>query len=257
MKKVLSISKILFLGLLCLFTLSACQSRQIKPILDIPKKDASLKELLSLYKQPAKIHSNIKALVKIETDLGERGHHSIRATWHSTRDLIHLRGFNLLGGDLFRLDIDGTSFSLKTPADSQTFEADLDLFEEVAGKQIPFGSIDLLRWVQRGGLPDTAFPKIPVLEKRDDYFIIYLFSVFEGQTILVDKLFIERTAFHIKRVELFDHTGVRRGLIELDDYRQVEGREFPFLVRGTAGNDVITLSFEEISFPLTKTENME
>lgn len=257
MKKALSTSTILFLGLVCLFTLSACSSKQIRPTLDIPKKDASLEELLSRYQQHAKMHSNIKALVKIETDLGERGHHSIRATWHSTRDLIQLRGFSLLGGDLFRLDIDDTSFSLKTPADPQTFEADLDLFEEVAGKQIPFGSIDLLRWVQRGGLPDTAFPKIPVLEKRENHFIIYLFSVFEGRAILVDKLFIERTTFRIKRVELFDHTGVRRGLIKLDDYRLVEGREFPFLVTGIAGNGVITLKFEEVSFPLTVTENIE
>lgn len=257
MNRAASLTKAFILGLLCLFTLSACQGKQIKPTPAIPKQDASLEELLSLYRQRAQMGSNIKALVKVDADLGERGHHSIQAAWRSSKEDIHLHGFNLFGGDLFKLNIDASSFSLKTPSDPEAFEADLEFFSEVAGKKIPFGSIDLLRWVQRSGTPDTTFPKIPVLEKGEDYFTMYLFSVFEGRAILVDKIIIERSAFRVKRVELFDYTGLRRGLIELDNYQRVDGREFPFSVKGISGSEVITLSFKEVSFPLAETENIQ
>lgn len=253
----LPISKTVLLGLLCLFTLSACSGKQIKPATTLPKQDASLEELLSLYQQRAKLSSNIKALVKIEADLGERGRHNIQAAWRSSPEFIHLRGFNLFGGDLFKLDVGATSFSLKTPSDPKAFEADLEFFDQIAGRQIPFGSIDLLKWVQRGGIPDTAFPKIPVLEKSDDFFILYLFSIFEGRAILVDKIFIERSAFRVKRVELFDYTGLRRSFIELDNYQLVDGREFPFSVKGVSGNEVISLRFKEVSFPPPATEQSQ
>ncbi len=241
--------RVISLGLLCLLTLSACAGKQTKTIVTTPKQDASLEELLSLYQQRSKMNRNIKALVQVDAKLGARGHHKIQSIWQSSKEDIHLRGLNLFGGDLFRLHIDATSFSLKTPAEPQALEADLEFFHEIVGKQIPFGSIELLRWVQRGGIPDTAFPKIPVLEKRDNDFIIYLFSVFEGRAILLDKLIIERNAFRIRRVELFDHTGLRRGIIELDDYRSVEGQDFPFSVKGITDDKTITLTFKEVSFP--------
>ncbi|VAX32935.1 hypothetical protein MNBD_NITROSPIRAE01-1406 [hydrothermal vent metagenome] len=257
MKHSLLQSKIILLGLLCFITLSACSGKQIKTTSPIPKQDASLQELLSLYQQRSEMNSNIKALVQVNADLGTRGHHKIQSVWQSSKDTIHLRGLNLFGGDLFRLDIDATSFSLKTAADPQALEADLEFFHEIAGRQIPFGSIDLLRWVQRAGLPDTAFPKIPVLEKSETHFTIYLFSIFEGHAILIDKIIIERSAFRVKRVELFDHTGLRRSIIELDDYRRVDGRDFPFSVKGITGNEIITLNFKEVSFPPTKTKHIQ
>jgi len=102
-----------------------------------------------------------------------------------------------------------------------------------------------------------AFPKIPVLEKSENHFTIYLFSIFEGRAILIDKIIIERTAFHVKRVELFDHTGLRRSIIELDDYRPVDGRDFPFSIKGITGGKTITLTFKEISFPPKTAEHMQ
>lgn len=242
------IRQLALLGLLCLFVLSAC-TKQIKSTPVEVKQDASLEELLSLYQQRLKMNAQIKALVKVDADLGPRGRHTIQATWSSSQEQIHLRGFNLFGGTLFELDVAAASFSLKTPSDPQAFEADLDFYEEVAGRQIPFGSLDLLRWVQRGGLPDTTFPKIPVIEKGEDVFVLYLFTLFEGRAILEEKVFIERTAFRVTRVELFEHTGLRNGVIELNEYRVVDGREFPFSVKGTSGSEVMRLTFKEVSFP--------
>ena len=240
--------RLALLGMVCLFVLSAC-TKQIKSTPVEVKQDASLEELLSLYSQRLKMNSTIKALVKVDADLGPRGRHTIQSTWRSSQEHIHLRGFNLFGGTLFELDVTTASFSLKMPSDPQAFEADLDFYEEVAGRQIPFGSLDLLRWVQRGGLPDTTFPKIPVIEKGEDLFVLYLFTLFEGRAILEEKMFIERTAFRVTRVELFEHTGLGNGVIELNDYRVVDGREFPFSVKGTSGSEVMRLTFKEVSFP--------
>ncbi len=237
----------LFMSMALFFFLAAC-TKQIKAT-PVVKQDATLQELLSLYKQRLSRNTPMKALLKVDADLGARGRHSFQSAVHSSIRDIHLRGFNLFGGTLFDLTVNDRSFSLKTASDPKPFEADLDFYEEMAGRQVPFGSLDLLRWVQRMGVPETAFPKIPMLEKGEAFFTLYLFLVYQGQAHLEEKVFIERGAFRVTRVELFDPSGLRRGTIELGNYQNVSGRDVPFSIKGQGGGEVIDLSFKEVSFP--------
>ncbi len=241
----------MLIGIVLLFFLSAC-TKQIKPTTDAIKQDASLEELLALYQNRLGMNTDLKALIKVDADLGERGHHTLQSAWRSSKKEIQLRGFNSFGGTLFELNVDSNSFSLKIPSEPHVFEADLDFYESVAGKQIPFGSLDLLRWVQRGGVPDTAFPNIPMLEKGERFYTLYLFVMIQGRAVLSEKVFIDRTAFRVKRIEGFDPTGIRRGIIVLDDYKMIDGRQFPLSMKGIGGGEVIDLRFHEVSFPEPK-----
>ncbi len=248
MNGMLSRYRPLLMGMAFFFFLAAC-TKQIKPTPSTPKQDATLEELLSLYKQRLSRNTPMKALMQVDADLGARGRHSIQSAVHASKAAVQVRGFNLFGGTLFDLKVDALSFSLKTASEPMPFEAELDFYEDLAGRQIPFGSLDLLRWVQRGGVPDTDFPKIPMLEKGEVFFTLYLFTVTQGRAVLEEKMFIERSAFRVTRVELFDVTGFRRGIIELNDYRMINGNPFPFSVKGTGRGEAIHLTFKEVSFP--------
>ncbi|MFQ5589017.1 MAG: hypothetical protein ACE5F7_09270 [Nitrospiria bacterium] len=235
-------------GLSLVFLLSAC-AKQIKPAPVVVQKDATLEELLEIYKQRLRMRMPMKALIQVEADLGARGRHTIQSAWRSSKGDIQLMGFNPFGGTLFELNVDADSFFLKIPSESREFEGELDFFDAAAGKQIPVGSLDFLRWVQRGGTPDTAFPRVAMLEKDARFFVLYLFTMTQGRAVLEEKVFIERTAFRVKRVERFDDNGFRRGTIELGNYQRVSGRDMPLSMKGTGGGKVIHLTFREVAFP--------
>ncbi|NOY85225.1 MAG: hypothetical protein GXO96_10485 [Nitrospirae bacterium] len=50
---------------------------------------------------------------------------------------------------------------------------------------------------------------------------------------------------------------MRRSIIELDDYRRVDGQDFPFSIKGITGSKTITLTFKEVSFPSTQTKHIQ
>ncbi len=238
---------------LSLLTLPAC-TKQIRPRPatgpEVIKLDASLDELLQLYQQRQQERSTLKALIEVKADLGERGTHSFQSAWRSQKDRVKMKGFDLFGRTIFDLNLEGSSFSIFIPSEQKVFEGDLEHFDDMAGGKIPFGSSDLLEWLKRSGIPDVGPDRIPALEKRDDIFILYVFSSEAGLGFLKEKIWIERTGFRIERVDLFDRTGIRKGLIILDDYREIDGRFFPFSITGNSRGQVLELKFKEVSFPV-------
>lgn len=247
-----SIMRSLLITSLFFFTLSAC-TKQIRPsphpVPEAIKRDASLDELLHLYQQRQKTGSTLKALIEVKADLGERGKHTFQSAWRSANNRVNMKGFNLFGGTLFELDLSGSRFSVKVPSEGKVFEGDLEFFDDMAEDKIPFGSLALLEWLKRGGIPEVGPERIPALEKREDVFILYIFSSESGRGFLKEKIRIERTDFRVERVDLFDPAGLQKGTILLEDYREIEGRFFPFSIMGKSREQVLELNFKKLAFP--------
>ena len=234
-------------GCLSLFFFSGC-TKQLRSTPPSIQKDASIEELLSLYQKRLKGTESLKALMEVTANFGDRGRHRFQASLHAHNNQSRIRGFDLFGGTLFDLRLNDVFFSLKVPSEKMPVEAELEQFESVAGEKLPFGSLDLLEWVQRGGLPALTLRDIPALEKGKDFFILYLFSIERGMARLRQKIHIERTHFRVKQVELFDRSGLRRGMLTFDNYRKVDGHDFPFFVKGSGGGEGIVMTFREVSF---------
>jgi outer membrane biogenesis lipoprotein LolB len=239
------------LWVLILVFLSYGCTKQVRSSPTITKKDASLEALLNLYQNRLNPNFGIKALMEVKTLNPNQGGHSFLASWHSKKDTIRIRGFNLFGGTLFELQLEDPTFFLTLPSENKRLEAPLDELEQVAGGKIPFGSLELLEWVKRGGVPLITGLTVPALEKREGHFILYLFTVEKGRARLQEKIWIERTRFWAKKVELFDRTGLRRGVILLDDYRRVGSRYFPFSVSGNTESKTISQNFREVYWVTT------
>lgn len=237
-----------------LVVLSTGCTKQVRSSQAIVKKDASLESLLNLYQNRMEPGFGMKALMEVKTQHPDQGGHSFLASWHSKKDAIRIRGFNLFGGTLFELQLKDPTFFLIIPSENKRLAAPLDELDQLAGGKIPFGSLELLEWVKRGGVPHVAASAIPALEKGDDLFILYLFTVEQGRARLREKVWIERAAFLAKKVELFDRSGLRRGVILLDDYRRIGRRHFPFSIRGKTGGETVSLNFREVSW-VTPLEN--
>ncbi len=235
-----------FVVVLILLFLSVGCTKQIRPEKAV-KKEASLEELITFYQHRREAVPGFKGLMEVTADLPRQGRHTFQATVRSQNDQIRFRIFNLFGGTLFDLTIDGPVVSYTIPSEKRKFSGTREELEEQIQAEVPIGSLDLLDWLSRGGAPDIGPPLIPALEKGDDFFILYLFVVNDQKANLVEKLWIERTAFWVKKIETFDARGAVSSVLKLDDYRNVGGRDFPFLIQGEGRRQKISAIFKEIS----------
>ena len=236
-----------FLGLVVLLLVSGCAKKEIRPVEEAVKKDASLEELLTFYQLRRQEWNGFKGLLEIAADSQRQGRHTFQASWVFQEGQTRIRGFHLLGGTLFELRLAGPEVTLHLPSERRTIEATRDEFEEQIQGAVPIGSPALIDWVNRGGLPDPTPPLIPALEKGEDRFILYLLRGMPGKAVLQEKIWIERTAFRVERVEIFDSVGARRARFNFNDYRRVGQHDFPFEVRGESEGEKVTLRFKEVS----------
>lgn len=235
------------LGLVALLLVSGCAKREIRPVEEAVKKDASLEELLILYQLRQREWSGFRGLLEITADSRRQGRHTFQASWLFQNGETRIRGFNLLGGTLFELRLAGSRVTLHLPSERRTIEATREEFEEEIRAAVPIGSLALIDWVNQGGLPDPTPPSLPALEKGEDLFVLYFLRALPARAVLEEKISVERTAFRVERVERFDMMGDRRGLLRFADYRKVGQRDFPFEVRGESEEERIALRFKEVS----------
>lgn len=229
-----------------LLLVSGC-TKEIRPDGEAVQRDASLEELLTHYQLRRQAWTGFKGLVEITADSKRQGRHTFQASWVFQEGQTRIRGFNLLGGTLFELKMAGPMVTLHLPSERRTIEATREEFEEEIQTAIPIGSPALIDWVNRRGLPDPAPPLLPALEKEKDRFILYLLRALPGKAVLEEKISIERIAFRVERVELFDIMGARRARLIFGDYRKVGQQDFPFEVRGESEGEKVTLRFREVS----------
>lgn len=227
--------------------LSGCAKKQLRASEEKPRKDASLEELLDLFRLRREAIGGFKGLVEITAESRRQGRHTFQASWTAQNDQTRIRGFNLLGGTLFDLRVADPMVTLQIPSERRTIEATRDEFEAEIGAAVPIGSLDLIDWVSGGAAPKIGPPLFPALEKGEDFFVISLLRVLPEKAVLVEKIWIERTEFRVTRLERFDFTGAPRGRLTFDDYRRVAGSEFPFDVSAESGGEKVSLHFKELS----------
>ncbi|TAK02490.1 MAG: hypothetical protein EPO39_13325 [Candidatus Manganitrophaceae bacterium] len=235
------------LGLVVLLLLSACAKGELRPAEEAVKKDASLEELLTLYQLRREEWNGFKGLLEITADSKRQGRHTFQASWVFQNGETRIRGFNLLGGTLFELRLAGPRVTLHLPSERRTIEATRDEFEEQIQEVVPIGSPALIDWVNRGAIPDPSPPLLPALEKGEERFTLYLLRALPGKAVLQEKISMERTAFRVEQVEMFDFSGERRAFLRFADYRKVGKQDFPFEVRGESQGEKVTLRFKEVS----------
>ncbi len=240
-----------FVAVWLLLLLSVGCTKQIRPEKEVVKKDASLDELLNLYRLRGEALPGFKGLMAVTAHFPKQGRHTVQATVRSEGEQVRFRAFNLFGGTLFDLTADGPAVSLIIPSEKKKFQGTREALEAQIQSEIPPGAIDLLDWISRGGLPEIVPPFIPALEKGGDFFILYLFLTDGVEGDLVEKIWIERTAFHVKKVEYLDPEGSVSAVMVLDDYRNVGGHDFPFSIEGESGGEKISVKFKEVS-PVSK-----
>lgn len=238
----------LWLFSLSFFILLTACTKEIRPTPAALQKDASIEELIALYQKRVNETTGFKALMEVTANLGNRGRHTFQASLHAHNNQRQIRGFDLFGGTLFDLRLSGRFFSLSIPSERKTLRGKLDQFEALAGEKIPSGLINLLEWVTRSGLPEVPFADTPALQKEQHFFTLYLFSTDGNIGWIRQKLQIERNAFRVQQVDLFDLSGSRQTMIKLDHYQKVEGRDFPFSVEGHGPGGKIILKFKEVIF---------
>lgn len=236
-----------FVVVLIFLLLSFGCTKQIRPEKEVIKKDASLEELLTLYQHREEEVSGFKGLMEVTADFPKLGRHTFKSTIRSEGEQVRFRVFDLFGGTLLELVTEGEMISLTVPSEKRKFQGTFEELQQQIQTEIPPGSIEFLDWASRGGVPGIADPYIPALEKGNDFFILYLFITDGRKAELVEKIWIERTAFWVKKVETFDATGMITSVILLDDYRKVGRHDFPFSIEGESGGQKISAKFKEIS----------
>lgn len=236
-----------FLVSIALLLSTGC-ARQVRPTEEAIKKDASLEELLNLYQIRREALPPFKGLLQVTAHTPREGRHTFQAAWSSQKHETRIQGFDLLGRTLFDLHLAGPALSLSIPSERKTFQGSRDEFERMHQGELPPLPVELLDWVRRAGIPEIPLRVIPAFEKGEDSFILYFFTMTDdGRLTLEKKIWIERTAFWVKRVESFDPSGARRALFTFDHYQKVGGFDFPFAIEGEGLGNKVALDFREVS----------
>jgi len=219
-------------------------AQMTRPSQPLPK-DPSLEELLVLYQREREAIPPLKGLMKVTiTDSIDTG---FWAKWRSWKGAIEIDGFNLLGGTLFKLKLEGSEASLVSAEDN--FKGNRQALEQYLmahHSEIRMEWLTLLDWVARGGLPDLSVPDRPALRKEADR---------KGSRHLVlsfpkQDIWIERKWLRIKDVVFHDLDDLVR--IRFDDYRPVGktargGRTtFPFFIKIEAQSRQMEIVFKEL-----------
>ncbi len=232
-------------GWIILIILTGCAVRAPLPQ-DALKKDASLQELLHLYQNRRDEMKGFKGLANVTVASPRSGRQRFKAAFFSEHGQIRIEGFDLLGGTLFDFTMTPSTASLTIPLKRKTIHLSRDAFEKIAQKEAPFGSIEFLDWIKRAGIPEVT-PYVPVLEKTDDFLILSLMAFHQEKASLQEKVWIERSALWVKKVEVFDPAGALRAVVRMDHYRKVGQQDIPFVVEWENQQERVAVQFTEVA----------
>ena len=166
------------------------------------------------------------------------GRQTFEATWRSENGQTDLRGFNLFGQTLFRLTASESLLSF-FPSRGEAVRWRSD---EPSGIEMPIGSVEMIKTVNRAGvpaLPETAYFH---LKQRDG---IMLTVQENGGAATVYG--IERTHLNVIRAESFNAAGQWVSTVTFDDYRAIGATVFPFRIEADSRDGKVVLTFKEVT----------
>lgn len=213
------------------------------------KKDASIDELLRLLDSRYEEIDTIKALINIEVDSNPPV--PLRSIdgeiiYARPRDL-RIRGFEpIFPRPIFDFIARGEDFQLRSGKDGRIFEGNVNELLSTSSIEGPIKFIDLLDVMGAVGAPYIDPSLITVLEKTDDYFILYVIVMHGGKGKLDKKIWIDRIYSQVRKEEIFDLSGSKRMIISFDDYRSIGGIDRPYSISAEREGLKINLRFREI-----------
>ncbi len=210
------------------------------------KKEVSLQDLLHLYQNRLDGIKGFKGLANVTVASPRSGYQKFKAAFFSGHSQIRVEGFDLLGGTLFDFTITPSTASLTIPLKRKAIHLSRDAFEKLVQKEAPFGSIEFLDWIKRAGIPEIT-PYVPVLEKTDDFLVLSLVAFPQEKASLQKKVWIERSALWVKKVETFDPAGALRAVVTMDRYRRIGQQDIPFVVEWETQQERVAIQFTEVA----------
>jgi outer membrane lipoprotein-sorting protein len=251
---------LLLVGVLLAIGMVGCTVKRT-PALDVrdgPLKEATLEQLIDLLDLRYRDIRTLRALVEVEAE-SPKGKSSFYGILLFQRpDQLRLQGSDPFGRTVFDLIAEGEESRIYLPREDRFLSEESDSlpFLSKGGESI-LGVHDLLEVLGASGGAYLDPALIPALEKKDDFYILYLFFLGDSRAVLFKKLWLERKYFRLTKEEIFDSAGERRLIISFDDYQKVEDRWRPLKVKAEAAKDYhLVLNYSEIQVnPLLKAED--
>lgn len=253
-------------GLVAVLLLTSCRSGIPEPIVDLPLRHASAKELVTMLNHRSDGIQSLRALLQLQA----RGkiipiRRSMNMSLSYIRpSLLRLRAFDPLGRTLFDLTSDQTHFRVHLPTQNRVVTGTHTVAAEGTHPDTPSMRHRMLHLVRAVSATVLAAPiedgnHITLHEEG----LFYRLDVAEVSrpTQPMRQLWVERINFDAVKEAVFSETGDPIITVEFDDYRAIGPRgniQYPFhiSIHDVATNSDYTLKFQEVlpNPPLLTTE---
>lgn len=213
------------------------------------KKDATIDDLLRLLDSRYEEINAIKALINIDIDSNPPvALKSFEGELIYARPRnLRIRGFDpLFPRPIFDFIARGEDFQFRSGKNGRILEGNINEFISTSSIEGPIKFTDLLDVVGAVSSPFIDQSLITVLEKNDEFFILYTIVMHGERGKLDKKLWIDRVERQIRREEIFDISGSKRMIISFDDYRSIEGVDRPYRISAEREGLKINLHIREI-----------
>ncbi|HHZ83357.1 MAG TPA: hypothetical protein EYN60_05005 [Nitrospirales bacterium] len=243
-------------GLVAVLLLTSCRSGVPEPLVDLPLRQASAEELVTLLDQRSGGIQSLRALLQIQA----RGkfipiRRSMNMSLSYVRpSFIRLRAFDLFGRTLFDLTSDQTHYHVHLPTQDRVVTGIHTSSSENPPSETPSKRQRMLRLVKVVAETVLASPigdghHVTLHEEG----FLYRIEVAEHSrpARLLRQLWIERINLDVVKEAVFDDTGDPIIIVEFDDYRAIGPRgevQYPFhlSIHDVATNNRYTLKFQEV-----------
>ena len=245
-----------FVGLVAFVLLTGCRSGIPEPIVDLPLRQASAEELVTMLNQRSDGIQSLRALLQLQA----RGklipiRRSMNMSISYVRpSLIRLRAFNLFGQTLFDLTSDQTHYHVHLPTQKRVVTGTHPPTLADPPSETPSRRNRVLRLVRVVAETVLAAPIDDThhVTLHEDG-LLYRIEVAETSrpTQPVRHVWIERINLDVVKEAVFSATGDPIITVEFDDYRILGPRgeiQYPFhlSIHDVATNNHYTLTFQEV-----------
>jgi hypothetical protein len=225
---------------LCLLILLSGCTRFIRSTPDVG--EVSLSTLLAHYQSKRDaLPPGFRALLFVSADTASSGRHTVPARWKSG-DQTEIEGFSLFGNTLFKLTLTESHLTATLPDTRVISVAREEMDRPFSKSAITFSeAVALINWVNAAAIPDFSQPEVSRLQWQEGLLLLN-----GGERHPPEQFWIDPVSFHIMRIERLHPDGRPQSLVTFDDYRNMGGVDFPFLVNAEADGHHITLKFREV-----------
>jgi hypothetical protein len=249
----------------CLFTfalatLSGCAL--FAPREEVRLKLATVEELTALLSQREAAIQTMKGLfsAKVRGGIIPIASRVEGALYYRRPNVMRLRGFTAVGGELFEFVQAGDQFRLRLPTMGRVLSGSPSDMSEMGKLARPF---QLSVWAMGGVLGTGTIAKnetVVLVEEGDRYRLEVFGPSASGAQLMRRQLWFERQALHVVREDRLTESGAVEATIQYEDFRAIgDGRllrPFKILLEDGKGQGSVQVTFHEMTpnQPLSATD---